>query len=106
MLDDIIEFDEGLYETIIFLTNPNLSKEEFDSTINLSYSIQLTDGKIYELIPNGSEEKVKFEDRFKYLELCLKSRLCEADSQISMVKKGLCKIIPEPLLKCKFILLI
>lgn len=74
--------------------------------MNLTYSIQLTDGKIFELIPNGSKEKVEFNDRFKFLELSLKARLCESDSQISMIKKGLCKIIPESLLKCIFVMLI
>jgi len=102
IIEDILEFDEGLFETINFLTNPNLKEEEFETTVNLTYSIQLTDGKIYELIPNGSQEKVEYRDRFKFLELALKARLCEGDSQISMIKKGLCKIIPESLLKCKF----
>jgi len=103
----VIEFDEGLNETINFLINPYLKEEEFEATINLNYSIQLTDGKVYELIPNGSQEKVEFRDRFKYLELALKARLCEGDSQIAMIKKGLCKIIPESLLKCikKYIIL-
>ena len=64
--------------------------------------MQLSDGKTYELIPNGSQEKVQFADRLKYLELALKARLCEGDSQIAMIKKGICKIIPESLLKCKF----
>jgi hypothetical protein len=98
-LEDIIEFDEGLYEMINYLSNPLLTKDEYEANMNLTYSIEFTDGEIYELIPNGSEEKVEFEDRFKYLELCLKERLCEADSQISMIKKGIRKIIPGPILK-------
>ena len=86
---------------INYLSNPSLDIEEYEANMNLTYSIEFTDGKNYELIPNGSEEKVEFEDRFKYLELCIKERLCEADSQISMIKKGIRKIIPDPLLKCK-----
>ena len=80
--------------------NPNLKEEEFESTINLTYSTQLTDGKTYELIPNGSQQKVDYGDRLRYLQFTLKARLCEGDSQIAMMKKGLCKIIPESLLKC------
>lgn len=100
-IEDIIEFDEGLYEMINYLSNPELDISEYEANLNLTYSIEFTDGKIYELIPNGSDEKVEFEDRFKYLELCIKERLCEADSQISMIKKGIRKIIPDPLLKRK-----
>jgi hypothetical protein len=98
-IEDIIEFDEGLYEMINYLSNPLLTIDEYEANMNLTYSIEFTDGETYELIPNGSEIKVEFEDRLKYLELCIKERLCEADSQISMIKKGIKKIIPGPLLK-------
>jgi hypothetical protein len=59
----------------------------------------LTDGTLYDLIHEGSTQKVEFNDRFKYAQLAIKARLCECDNQITAIKRGLCKLIPESLLK-------
>lgn len=58
-------------------------------------------GNLHELIPNGNEKRVTFENRFKYLEHLIKARVSECDTQIHALKKGLCKLIPESLFKCK-----
>jgi E3 ubiquitin-protein ligase HECTD3 len=80
----------------------DLDEETFESTFpDQTYCIELTDGTIVDLIPNGSYEKVTYEDRFKFLELAVKARLSESNLQIAAVKKGLCKIIPYSLIKCK-----
>jgi hypothetical protein len=98
---DLQEFDEGLAEQINYLYKPELDENDFEANFNQIYSIELTDGTLHDLIPDGSQLRVEFPDRFKYAQLALKARLCEADNQIAAIKKGLTKIIPESLLKRK-----
>jgi hypothetical protein len=98
---DLQEFDEGLADQINYLYKPDLDENEFETNFNQIYSIELTDGTLYDLIQDSSQIRVEFADRFKYAQLALKARLCESDNQIAAVKRGLCKIIPESLLKRK-----
>ncbi len=101
-MEDIKQYDEGLYNKILFLINPYLTEEKFNYDFEEeTFSCVLTDGNIFEFIPNGANKKVTFEERFKYVELIVKARLSESDNQIRALKKGLCKLIPESLLKCK-----
>lgn len=80
----------------------DIDAETFESTYSYqTYSIELTDGTVVDLIPNGNIEKVQYEDRFRFIELAIKARLSESDKQIAALKKGLCKIIPYSLIKCK-----
>jgi E3 ubiquitin-protein ligase HECTD3 len=81
--------------------NSDIDKEIFENSINKKYYTELTDNTKIELIKGGYEKKVNFEDRFDYLKMVLKARLTESDSQISAIKKGLCKVVPYSLLKCK-----
>lgn len=74
--------------------------EIFDG-YNTNYSIELTDGTIHDLIPNGRYTKVNFEDRLNFIQLALEARLAEFDYQIRSLRKGLCKIIPDSLIKRK-----
>jgi hypothetical protein len=95
--------DEGLLEQINFIYNPEITQEDFETTFNQVFAIELTDGTLYDLIQDGSKQKVKFIDRFRYAQLAVKARLCEADTQIAAIKRGLCKLIPESLLKRKIL---
>ena len=101
-LSDITELDEGLIELSNFINSSDLDKDTFEATLSENYSTKLTDDTLQDLIHDGTSIKVEFNDRSKYLNLVLKARLCESDIQIFSVKKGLCKLIPESLLKCKF----
>jgi hypothetical protein len=98
---DLQEYDEGFLEQINFIYKPDLEEYEFEAAFNQVFAIELTDGTVYELIPDGSNQKVEFADRFKFAQLAIKARLCEADNQIAAIKRGLCKLLPESLLKCK-----
>ena len=78
----------------------DFDEETFESTFpEQTYSIELTDASIAELIPNGNAEKVLYEDRFKFIEMAMKVRLAESDVQVASLKKGLCKIIPYSVIK-------
>jgi len=81
----------------------NIDLDTFESTFNYqTFSIELTDGTVFDLIPNGNSEKVGFDNRSKFAELAVKARLSESDMQIEALKKGLFKIIPHSLIKCKY----
>jgi hypothetical protein len=95
-VDDIKEFDEGIIEQVNFLSE--IDTDNFDG-YNLTYCCELSDGTLYDLIPNGKYEKVLYEDRAKYMELFLKARLTEMDKQVAYIKKGLFKLIPPSLIK-------
>jgi hypothetical protein len=81
----------------------NLEKDqiEFEEIFNQAFAIELTDGTQVELVPDGAGIMVDYENRYKYMQLALRARLNEVDIQIAMIRKGLCKMIPESLLKCK-----
>jgi hypothetical protein len=102
--EDLLGFDEGIYNRIKFLTDPELTVEQFEAEEE-TFTTRLSDGTLIELTPQGLDKKVSFSNRFEYLEKMVKLRLSESDWQISAIKDGLCKIIPEPVLKCKKILI-
>lgn len=97
-IDDINEFDEGFHE--LLKTSKECETPEIFDTYNTNYSIDLSDGIIHDLIPNGRYTKVNFEDRLTFIQVALEARLNEFDYQIKSVRKGLCKIMPDSLLKC------
>ncbi len=100
-INDIIEFDEGLVELINFINTSELDEETFNASLAENWTIRLTDDSLHELIPDGSSIIVEYAERFKYIQQVIKSRLCEVDNQIAALKKGLCKLIPESILKRK-----
>jgi hypothetical protein len=77
-----------------------LTVEQFEAEEE-TFTTRLSDGSLIELIPEGIDKKISYSNRFEYLEKMVKERLSESDWQISAIKEGLCKIIPEPVLKCK-----
>jgi hypothetical protein len=81
-----------------------LTVEQFEAEEE-TFTTRLSDGSLIELIPEGLDNKISYSDRFEYLEKMVKARLSESDWQISAIKEGLCKIIPEPVLKCKKVLI-
>ncbi len=85
------------------MSQNDINQESFDEKFNLNFVIELTDGTLHELIPSGANQRVSFADRFKFISLGLKARVNEADTQIASIKKGLCKMIPNSLLKCNLI---
>ena len=101
-IDDIVEFDEGFLE--LLKTIKECETPEIFDNYNTNYSIDLSDGTVHDLIPNGRYSKVNFEDRLNFIQLALEERLNEFDYQIKSLRKGLCKIIPDSLIKCMYYL--
>uniref|UniRef100_A0A8C2E9I2 HECT domain containing 3 n=1 Tax=Cyprinus carpio TaxID=7962 RepID=A0A8C2E9I2_CYPCA len=78
----------------------HMDKETFDFKFGqeLVYTTLLSDGQMVELIPGGSGEVVRYEDRIEFIRLVQKSRLEESREQIAAMQAGLVKVVPQAVL--------
>lgn len=58
----------------------------------------LSDGTEIDLCPNGSKKQVTLENLAEYLQLLVKERLSEFDTQMKYIKEGMSLIIPDNIL--------
>ena len=98
-IEDVYQYDEGLYNMITAITDKDLTVDAFNNNFNYTFTCELTDRTIKELLPDGNNLKVNFTERIKYANLLVSARLSECDMQIDSIRKGLSKIIPISLLK-------
>ena len=98
-IEDVYQYDEGLYNMITAITDKDLTVDAFNNNFNYTFTCELTDRTIKELLPDGNNLKVNFTERLKYANLVVSARLSECDMQIDSIRKGLSKIIPISLLK-------
>ena len=127
-LEDIFEYDEGLYNIIktIYYYDPskenkekkeniedseiagdnnpiNKEKEELEDVFN--YNVVLSDGSVKYFNQNLKEKKElilsksTLAERLKYISLLIYYRLNEAEIQINSIKQGLSKILPLSILQ-------
>ncbi|NXL69801.1 HECD3 ligase, partial [Leptocoma aspasia] len=77
-----------------------VDKEGFDFTFGreLTYTTVLSDQRMVELIPNGSNTAVRYEDRKEFIHLVQKARLEESKEQIAAMRAGLLRVVPQPVL--------
>ncbi|KFO74713.1 E3 ubiquitin-protein ligase HECTD3, partial [Cuculus canorus] len=64
----------------------------------LTYTTVLSDQHMVELIPNGSSTVVRYEDRKEFIRLVQKARLEESKEQITAIRAGLLRVVPQPVL--------
>lgn len=75
----------------------HMDKETFDFKFGqeLVYTTPLSDGRLVELIPGGSEVVVHYEDRMEFIRLVQKARLEEGREQVRLLPAlmtFLCKV--------------
>lgn len=58
----------------------------------------MSDGTNQELYEGGSEDKVTFEKRVEFVSQVLAARIKEVQVQCEAIRRGIAKIVPEPLL--------
>jgi other hect domain ubiquitin protein ligase E3 len=75
-IEDLEEVDKPLTDLIRFMSG--CTKEVFDEKFFENYTTILSDRSVVELIPGGAKIKVKFEDRFDYIQKLLDCRLNES----------------------------
>lgn len=93
---DVEEVDHALIDLLKFVKDSN--QEIFENAFFENFTTYLSDKTQVELKKNGRNEKVGYDERFMYIELVLKARLMESQSQMEAIKKGIMKIIPESIL--------
>uniref|UniRef100_A0A803W8M9 HECT domain E3 ubiquitin protein ligase 3 n=1 Tax=Ficedula albicollis TaxID=59894 RepID=A0A803W8M9_FICAL len=71
---------------------------EFKFGNELTYTTVLSDQRMVELIPNGSNTAVRYEDRREFIRLVQKARLEESKEQIMAMQAGLLKVVPQAVL--------
>ena len=127
-LEDIFEYDEGLYNIIktIYYYDPNkenkekkdnieqneiigdnnpINKEKEDIEDVFNYNVLLSDGSVKYFNQNLKEKKElilsksTLAERLKYISMLIYYRLNEAEIQINSIKQGLSKILPLSILQ-------
>lgn len=77
-----------------------MDKETFEFKFggDLTYTTVLSDQKMVELIPGGSNISVRYEDRLEFIRMVQKARLEESKEQIEALQAGLLKVVPQAVL--------
>lgn len=63
------------------------------------FSIYRTDGIEVELVPGGLDVDLTYANRLEYVKLACQARLAEAAPQIAAMRRGLCAVIPAPVVR-------
>ncbi|KAM4722366.1 E3 ubiquitin-protein ligase HECTD3 [Rhinophrynus dorsalis] len=71
---------------------------EFKFGGELTYTTVLSDQKMVELVPGGSNISVLYEDRVEFIKMVQRARLEESKEQIGALQAGLLKVVPQAVL--------
>jgi len=97
--DDLLGIDQAFHGTLLFLKY--CSREDLegkDRKIFEKFQIPLSDKSIHLLVKHGDEIEVTYDNREEYVRLAEHARLNESKLQLEAMRKGVCDIIPEPIL--------
>ncbi|NWY61054.1 HECD3 ligase, partial [Chionis minor] len=95
---DFATVDSELVKLLDMLEGVDREAFEFMFGRELTYTTVLSDQRMVELIPNGSSTVVCYEDRKEFIHLVQKARLEESKEQITAMRAGLLRVVPQPVL--------
>ncbi|NXR37640.1 HECD3 ligase, partial [Zosterops hypoxanthus] len=95
---DFATVDSELVKRLEVLERVDKKDFEFMFGKELTYTTMLSDQRMVELIPNGSNIAVRYEDRKEFIRLVQKARLEESKEQIEAIRAGLLCVVPQPVL--------
>ncbi|NWY94234.1 HECD3 ligase, partial [Loxia curvirostra] len=95
---DFATVDSELVKLLEVLERVDKEGFEFMFGRELTYTTVLSDQRMVELIPNGSNTAVRYEDRKEFICLVQKARLEESKEQIAAIRAGLLRVVPQPVL--------
>ncbi|NXP31552.1 HECD3 ligase, partial [Leiothrix lutea] len=95
---DFATVDSELVKLLEVLERVDKEGFEFMFGKELTYTTVLSDQRMVELIPNGSNTAVRYEDRKEFIRLVQKARLEESKEQIAAIRAGLLGVVPQPVL--------
>ena len=93
--DDLVEIDNPAAEMLKFMESapPELFEESFEN-----FSTKLSDASLVDLIDNGRNIQVTYENKQDFIKAVLKVRFQESTKQIKALREGLAKVVPIGLL--------
>lgn len=97
-LNDLKQIDTDFtnsLEKLIDIDQEGIDAESFEDIIFNTFICQGSDGLNCELIKNGKNIKVTFENRKEFVNKSFEFRLNESKEQIELIKKGLFSILPQ-----------
>eukprot|EP01022_Parablepharisma_sp_SALTPOND_P013306 TRINITY_DN1770_c0_g1_i1.p1 TRINITY_DN1770_c0_g1~~TRINITY_DN1770_c0_g1_i1.p1 ORF type:complete len:4067 (-),score=523.08 TRINITY_DN1770_c0_g1_i1:62-12262(-) len=97
-LADLEEVDNSVVGVLRYITEQELTPEEFTSIFTETFTAMLSDTSSIELLPDGESIPVTYDRREEYAELLLKARLNESSAQCKAIRKGISLVIPEAML--------
>uniref|UniRef100_A0A8U8CD10 Uncharacterized protein n=1 Tax=Geospiza parvula TaxID=87175 RepID=A0A8U8CD10_GEOPR len=95
---DFATVDSELVKLLEVLERVDKEGFEFMFGRELTYTTVLSDQRMVELIPNGSNTALRYEDRREFIRLLQKARLEESKEQIAAIRAGLLRVVPQPVL--------
>ncbi|XP_065529557.1 E3 ubiquitin-protein ligase HECTD3-like [Lathamus discolor] len=95
---DFAAVDAELVKLLEMMEGMDREAFEFMFGKELTYTVVRSDQHVVELIPNGSNTVVCYEDRKEFIRLVQKARLEESKEQIAAMRAGLLCVVPQPVL--------
>lgn len=95
-MKDIEEIDIGYCE--LLWNMQSYDKDTFESIINESFAVSLSDGTYKDIIEGGNERAVTYLDWLEFIEKSLITRLKESYLQSKAIRAGISSIVPQALL--------
>jgi E3 ubiquitin-protein ligase HECTD3 len=105
---DLRQVDEWFYQLLQQMdqclcyvdgTQVPIAADEFSFTFSQSFQVPLSNGSMSPLVENGGSREVDYDSRHEFVALATATRLGEFDAQVAAMRRGLCDIIPPPLLQ-------
>lgn len=95
-MKDIEEIDIGFCE--LLWNMQSYDQDTFESIINESFAVNLSDGTQKEIVDGGYEKAVTYLDWLEFIEKSLITRLKESYLQSKAIRAGISSIVPQALL--------
>ena len=77
-----------------------MDREKFEGTFSeiLNFTTVLSNGDTVELVPDGENRYVSYDDRLEYCRLVKEVRMKETEKQVMAIKEGLTQVVPSQVL--------
>jgi len=76
----------------------DMSQQQFESMMLEKFTTLLSNGKEFELKPNGKSTPVTYANRLQFVELSIQARIHESDLAVRAMRKGLHAVVPANML--------
>jgi len=100
--DDILAIDSVAFNIILAIEklekDPKLDKSTYEDILGLDFVVTASDGSKVELLENGADVAVTYENKDQYCHLLRDFRRNEFNLQCEAMKRGMAMVVPYPLL--------